>query len=106
MNPRSKHMERGVGSEDSEQHILNALETQLRSEDPELAACFIAFTSVTRNTCMPSAEQLTEGRLVAFRRRHRRGTRLSYALLIQLVILFFAGITLFFMVPRLISLIP
>jgi hypothetical protein len=43
-------------SQDSEQQILNAIETQLRSEDPGLAACFIAFTSVTRSTGMPSAE--------------------------------------------------
>lgn len=46
----------------SEQEVLNAIETQLRNEEPRLTACFIAFTSVTRNADMPSAEQLTEGR--------------------------------------------
>jgi hypothetical protein len=92
-------------SQDSEQQILNALETQLQSEDPHLASCFVAFTIVTRNTGMPLAEQLTERR-VAGRRRHRRGSRLSYVLLIQLVIIFCAGLTLFFMLPRAISLIP
>jgi hypothetical protein len=88
-------------SQDSEQQILNALETQLQSEDPHLAACFIAFTSVTRNTGMPLAEQLTERRVAGWRRH-----RLSYVLLIQLVIIFCAGLTLFFMLPRAISLIP
>ena len=86
-------------SQDSERKILNAIEIQLRSEDPWLAACFIAFTSVTRNAGMPPAEQLTDGRRVASRRRHRRGVRRSYALLIQLVMLFFAGMTMFFTVP-------
>jgi hypothetical protein len=83
-------------SQDSEQQILNAVETQLRTEDPGLAACFIAFTSVTRNAGMPPAEQLTEGRRAASGRRHRRRVRRSYALLIQLVMLFFAGMTMFF----------
>ena len=83
-------------SQDSEQQILNAIETQLRSEDPRLAACFIAFASVTRNAGIPPTEQLTEGRCVASQRRHRRWGRPSYALLIQLVILFVAGLTMYF----------
>ena len=93
-------------SQDSEQQILNAIETQLRSEDPRLAACFIAFASVTRNAGMPPAEQLTDGRWVASRRRHRRGIRRSHALLIQLVMLFFAGMTMFFTVPAAITRMP
>jgi Protein of unknown function (DUF3040) len=93
-------------SQDTEQQILNAIETQLRSEDPRLAACFIAFTSVTRNTGMPPTEQLTEGRRVACRRRHRRGTRRSSALLIQLVMLFFVGMIMFVTVPAAINRMP
>jgi hypothetical protein len=93
-------------SQDSEQQILDAIETQLRSEDPRLAACFIAFTSVTRNAGMPPAEQLSEGRWVASRRSHRRRGWPSYALLIQLVMLFFAGMTMFFMVPAAINRMP
>jgi hypothetical protein len=50
---------------------------------------------------MPLAEQLTERRVAGWRRH-----RLSYVLLIQLVIIFCAGLTLFFMLPRAISLIP
>ena len=93
-------------SQDSEQQILDAIETQLRSEDPRLTACFMAFTSVTRNAGMPSTEQLTDGRWVASRRRHRhRGWR-SYALLIQLAMLFFVGMTMFFMVPTAITRMP
>jgi hypothetical protein len=93
-------------SQDTEQQILNALETQLRSEDPALAACFIAFTSVTRNTGMPPAEQLTEGRRPGRLRRHWPGKRRSYALLIQLVMLFFAGMIMFFTVPVALSRMP
>jgi Protein of unknown function (DUF3040) len=93
-------------SQDSEQQILNAIETQLRSEDPRLAACFIAFASVTRNAGVPPNEQLTEGRRVASRRRHRRWGRPSHALLIQLVILFVAGLTMFFTVPAVITGMP
>ena len=91
--------------QDSEQRILDAIETHLRSEDPRLAACFIAFTSVTRNAGMPPTEQLTEGRRAASR-RHRRGGRLSCALLLQLVMLFFAGMTVFFTVPVAITRMP
>jgi hypothetical protein len=93
-------------SQDSEQQILNAIETQLRSEDPRLAACFIAFASVTRNAGMLPTEQLTEARWVAPRRRHRRWWRPSYAVLIQLVMLFVVGLTMFFTVPAAISGIP
>ena len=92
--------------QDSEQRILDAIETQLRSEDPRLAACFIAFTSVTRNAGMPPTEQLTGGCRAASRRRHRRGGRLSCALLLQLVMLFFAGMTVFFTVPVAITRMP
>ena len=93
-------------SQDSEQQILNAIETQLRSEDPRLAACFIAFASVARNAGKPPTEQLTEGRWVASQRRHRRWGRPSYALLIQLVMLFVAGLTMFFMMPAVITGMP
>ena len=93
-------------SHDSEQQILDAIETQLRSEDPRLAACFIAFTSVTRNAGMPPAEQLAEGRRVASRRGRRRGVRRSYAPLIQLVMLFLAGLSMVFMAPAAITRMP
>jgi hypothetical protein len=93
-------------SQDSEQRILNAIETQLRSEDPRLAACFIAFASVTRNAGILPTERLTEGRWVAPRRKHRRWGRPSYALLIPLVMLFVAGLTMFFTVPAAITGMP
>ena len=93
-------------SQDSEQRILNAIETQLRSEDPLLAACLIAFTSVTRHVGMPSAEQLSEENLVASRRRHQRGVRRSYALLIQLVMFVVNGMTMFCTVPAIIMRMP
>lgn len=93
-------------AQDNEQQILNAIETQLRSDDPFLVACLIAFTSVTRNTGMPPGEQLIEEKKVTPRRRHRRGTRHSYALLIQPVMLFFASMILCFMVAAAIIRMP
>ena len=33
---------------DNEHVVLNAVESQLRTEDPQLIACFLAFNSVTR----------------------------------------------------------
>jgi hypothetical protein len=33
---------------DDEQMVLSAVESQLRTEDPQLIACFLAFNSVTR----------------------------------------------------------
>ena len=87
-------------AQDNEQQVLNAIETQLRNEDPCLAACLMAFTSVARNTGMPTHEQLTEGPEPAPRRRHRHRTRPSYTWLIQLVTLFIAGMILCFVVPE------
>lgn len=34
-------------SSDGEKAVLHALESQLRSEDPRIVACFLAFNSVT-----------------------------------------------------------
>ena len=93
-------------SQDSEQQILNAIETQLRSEDPRLAACFIAFASVTTNAGVMPTERLTEGQWVAPRRRHRRWRRPSCGLLIPLAMLLVAGLTMFFTVPAAITGMP
>lgn len=87
-------------SQDSEQQILNAMETQLRSDDPDLTASFMAFTSLTRNTGMPPAELSGIARWVACRPVRRYGIRMPYALLIQLVMLFFAGMTIFFILSN------
>jgi hypothetical protein len=85
-----------MSSRDGEQQILDAVATQLRSENPKLTADFMAFTSITRNTNMPSAEQLNDGRRVASRRRHRHADPPAYVLLIQLCAFFFAGVVLVF----------
>jgi Protein of unknown function (DUF3040) len=85
-----------MSSRDGEQQILDAIATQLRSENPKLTADFIAFTSVTKNANMPSAEQLNDGRRVASRRRHRHADPPAYVLLIQLWVFFFAGVALVF----------
>lgn len=90
----------GMRSQNSEQRILNDVETQLRSDDPALAACFMAFTAVTRNTGMPPSEQWVEGRRIVCGRRRRRETRLSRSPQIQLIRLFFAGLTMFLTVPK------
>jgi Protein of unknown function (DUF3040) len=83
-----------MSSRDGERQILDAIEAQLRSENPKLTANFIAFTSVTGNANMPSAQQLNDGRRVASRRRHRHADPPVSVLLIQLCVLFFAGVVL------------
>lgn len=90
-------------SQDSEQQTLNAIETQLRRDDPGLALCFIAFSQVTRNVAMPPSEQWTEGLQVGCGRRRRGWMGLSHRLRIQLIMLFVVGMTLFFAVPEAIS---
>ncbi|MCW2930455.1 MAG: hypothetical protein JWM19_1417 [Actinomycetia bacterium] len=35
-------------SADDDHAVLNAVESQLRTEDPQIIACFMAFNSVTR----------------------------------------------------------
>jgi hypothetical protein len=85
-----------MSSRDGEQQILDAIETQLRCENPRLTADFIAFADVTRNANMPSAEQSDDGRQVTSRRRHRHADPSVYILLIQLCVLFFAGVVLVF----------
>jgi Protein of unknown function (DUF3040) len=85
-----------MSSRDGEQQILDAIATQLRRENPKLTADFIAFTSITRNANMSSAEQLNDGRRVASRRRQRHVDPPAYALLIQLCVFFFAGVALVF----------
>ncbi len=89
-------------SRKSEHRILDAIETQLRSEDPQLTASFIAFTTITRNADMPSAQQLNVRRLVACRRRRPRTHRPAYALTLQLVLLFLVGMVGFFFVGMLV----
>jgi hypothetical protein len=85
-----------MSSRDGEQQILDAIETQLRCENPTLTANFIAFASVTRNANMPSTEQLNDGRRVASRCGHRHADPPAYVLLIQLCLFFFAGVVVAF----------
>jgi len=46
-----------MGLANSQRHILAAIQDELQA-DPDLAASFSAFASVTRGTVMPEAEQL------------------------------------------------
>ena len=46
-----------MGLPNSQRHILAAIEDELQA-DPDLAASFSAFTSVTRGAAMPAVEQL------------------------------------------------
>jgi len=46
-----------MGLANSQRHILAAIQDELQA-DPDLAASFSAFASVTRGTGMPEAEQL------------------------------------------------
>jgi Protein of unknown function (DUF3040) len=83
-----------MSSRDGEQQILDAIETQLRCENPRLTASFIDFTSVARNANMPSAEQLNNGRRLGSCRRHQHTDPAVSILLIQLCLFFFAGAVL------------
>jgi Protein of unknown function (DUF3040) len=70
-----------MSSHDDEQAVLHAVESQLRTEDPQLVACFLAFNSVT-----PPIRSLT-GRHDAGPREKRRRTDLRrYWLVVRLVI--------------------
>jgi hypothetical protein len=53
-----------MGLPNSRRHILAAIEDELQ-EDPDLAASFSAFTSVTRGATMPAVEQLRLRRWLA-----------------------------------------
>lgn len=64
-----------MGLANSQRHILAAIQDELQA-DPDLAASFSAFASVTRGTVMPEAEQLAGWRrfwrvvLLTFLDRH------------------------------------
>jgi hypothetical protein len=53
-------------SADDDHAVLNAVESQLRSEDPQIIACFMAFNSVTRpirppgDWDQPSADEILQ----------------------------------------------
>lgn len=91
-----------MSSRRSEHQILDVIESQLQSEDPQLTASFAAFTSVTNNADMPSAEQLNEGRLAVCRRRRPRTDWPGYAPVIQSVVHFLAGMVVAFFVGMLV----
>jgi hypothetical protein len=58
----------------SQQRVLDTIENELQSADPQLAGKFAGFTSMTRNARMPVAEQLRgRGRRTA--RRPSRSKR-------------------------------
>jgi hypothetical protein len=87
---------------DRQQRILDATQTQLQSEDPQLTASFAAFVSGAGNADMPSAEQLNDGHPAAWRRRQLRADRPGYALVAHLVVIFLASMLVFFVLSVLV----
>ncbi len=67
---------------DDERVVLNAVESQLRTEDPQLIACFMAFNSVTR----PIRDADDWDRPGAGEERLRRGDPVRHRRAVQLVI--------------------
>ena len=67
---------------DHERVVLNAVESQLRTEDPQLIACFMAFNSVTR----PIRPADGWDRPAAGEERIRRGDPVRHRRVVQLVI--------------------
>jgi hypothetical protein len=50
-----------MGLPHGQRQLLDAIENELRANDPGLTCVFFAFNSVTRNQSMPRVEQLGNG---------------------------------------------
>jgi hypothetical protein len=77
--------------QDDEQQILDAIENQLETEDPQLMHCFSAFCRVTPPTKpVKGGERVAPRRRKARHRRRRRKDRPAYAFVIELVLVIIA----------------
>lgn len=77
--------------QDDEQQVLDAIENQLRTEDPQLMHCFSAFCRVT-----PPIKPSKGGKRAAPHRKHarrgrrRRTDRQAYAIVFELILVIMA----------------
>ena len=73
--------------QDDEQQVLDAIENQLRTYDPQLMHCFSAFCRVTPPIKpVKGRERPAPHRRKAQRGRRRRTGRQAYAIVIELVL--------------------
>jgi hypothetical protein len=76
-----------MSSKDDEQSVLDALENQLRAEDPELMHCFSAFCRVTPAIKpVRGWKRTTPQTTKAQRGRRRLIKRQAYAIVVELVL--------------------
>jgi hypothetical protein len=84
-----------VSLRDDEQRILDAIEDQLRSEDPQLMHCLSAFCRVTPSIKPVKGWELAAPhRIKAQPRRHWRTDRQAYAIVIEFVLVIIAVVLL------------
>ena len=83
-----------MSSQDNERRVLDAIENQLRTEDPGLTTCFLAFSSITRPFKPVKASdrpaphrEVAPRQGVAPRHAHPRTDRQVSAIVTQLVLL-------------------
>ena len=78
----------------SEQIVLDAIEHNLRTADPELSIAFESFATVTANTALPQSEQLGGSRMPAVRPdgQGEEPAKISFAM--RLAIIFLVGMVL------------
>ena len=80
-----------MSSPDDEQPVLDAIEEQLRAENPELVGYFSAFGRMTpRIKAVKFRDQAAARQEVARRRKHRRTDRPGFAVATQFVLLIVA----------------
>jgi hypothetical protein len=75
----------------SEQLVLDMIDCELRSADPQLASAFAAFTSVTRKARLPETEQLGSRQPPAAVPGGGRTEKAGLSLVLRLTMLFVIG---------------
>lgn len=78
----------------SEQIVLDAIEHNLRTADPELTIAFESFTTVTANAELPKSEQLDGPRKVAVRPDGQGAEPAKISFAMRLAIIFLVGMVL------------
>jgi hypothetical protein len=75
----------------SEQLVLDMIEYELRSADPQLASAFAAFTSVTRKARLPETEQLSSRQSATAVPGGGRTEKTGLSFVLRLTMLFVIG---------------
>jgi hypothetical protein len=80
-----------MGLPASEQLVLDTIEYELRSTDPQLASAFAAFTSVTRRAGLPATEQLGARQIATAIPGGRRSQKAGMPFVLRITMLFVIG---------------